>query len=76
MPRGRGLLIVVLIGTAIAWLVPPPATVTPQGWRQTAIFISVIAGMIVQPLPASVVVLLGLIATAANGTPLRDALSG
>jgi len=76
MPRGRGLLIVVLIGTAIAWLVPPPATVTPQGWRQTAIFISVIAGMIVQPLPASVVVLLGLIATAANGTPLREALSG
>jgi divalent anion:Na+ symporter, DASS family len=76
MSRGRGLLAVASIGLAIAYLIPHPAAVTPQGWRQTAIFISVIAGMIIQPLPASVMVLLGLVATAANGTPLREALGG
>jgi DASS family divalent anion:Na+ symporter len=76
MPRGRGLLALSLLFTAIAFLIPPPAGVTPQGWRHLAIFATVIAGMIVQPLPSSAVVLLGLTAMVANGTPLRDALGG
>jgi len=61
---------------AIAYLIPHPAAVTPQGWRQMAIFVCVIVGMILEPLPASVLVMFGLTAMVANGTPMREALGG
>ena len=61
---------------AIAYLIPHPAAVTPQGWRQMAIFVCVIVGMILEPLPASALVLFGLTAMAANDTPMREALGG
>ncbi len=76
MSRARGLAALVLLYIVIAHVVPPPAGITPQGWRQTAIFISVIAGMVTDPLPASALVLLGLTAMAVNGTPMRDVLGG
>jgi hypothetical protein len=61
---------------AIAYLIPHPAGVTPQGWRQMAILVCVIVGMILEPLPASALVLFGLTAMVANGTPMREALGG
>jgi divalent anion:Na+ symporter, DASS family len=76
MPRARGLLALVLLYSVIAYLIPAPAPITPQGWRQTAIFICVIAGMVIEPLPASALVLMGLTAMTANGTPMREALAG
>jgi DASS family divalent anion:Na+ symporter len=76
MSRARGLLALVVLYAVIAYLIPPPPPVTPQGWRQTAIFICVIAGMVTEPLPSSALVLLGLTAMAANGTPIRDVLGG
>ena len=75
MTRARGLAALVVLYVAIA-LIPPPATITPQGWRQTAIFICVIAGMVTDPVPASALVLMGLTAMAANGTPMREVLGG
>ena len=76
MSRTRGLAALVVLYLVIAHLIPPPATITPQGWRQTAIFICVIAGMVTDPLPASALVLIGLTAMAANGTPMREVLGG
>ena len=76
MSRTRGLIGLVLLYILIAHLIPAPATITPQGWRQTAIFICVIAGMVTDPLPASALVLVGLTAMAANGTPMREVLGG
>jgi divalent anion:Na+ symporter, DASS family len=76
MSRNRGLLGLALLFAAIAYLIPHPAGVTPQGWRQAAIFGTVIAGMVLEPLPASALVLLGLTAMVANGTPLREAFGG
>ena len=76
MSRTRGLAALVLLYIVLAYVIPPPATVTPQGWRQTAIFICVIAGMVFDPLPASALVLMGLTAMAANGTPMREVLGG
>jgi divalent anion:Na+ symporter, DASS family len=76
MSRGRGLLGLSLLFVAIAYVIPHPAGVTPQGWRQAAIFATMIAGMVTEPLPASALVLLGLTAMVANGTPLREALGG
>jgi DASS family divalent anion:Na+ symporter len=76
MSRARGLAALVLLYIVIAHIIPAPATITPQGWRQTAIFICVIAGMVTDPLPASALVLIGLTAMAANGTPMREVLGG
>jgi DASS family divalent anion:Na+ symporter len=76
MSRVRGLFALAVLFAAIAYLIPHPAAVTPQGWRQAAIFVSVIVGMIVEPLPASALVLLGLTAMVASGTPMREALGG
>ncbi|MEY4636093.1 MAG: 2-oxoglutarate/malate transporter [Acidobacteriota bacterium] len=76
MSRTRGLAALVLLYVVLGHLIPPPETITPQGWRQTAIFITVIAGMVTEPLPASALVLMGLTAMAANGIPMRDVLGG
>ena len=74
--RTRGLAALVLLYIVLAHVIPAPATITPQGWRQTAIFICVIAGMVTDPLPASALVLLGLTAMAINGTPMPAVLGG
>jgi divalent anion:Na+ symporter, DASS family len=66
----------VAIYLVIAYLIPPPAPVTPQGWRLTAIFVAVIAGQMLQPISSAAIVLLGLAAMVANGTPMREALGG
>jgi divalent anion:Na+ symporter, DASS family len=46
---------------------PVPEGVTYQGWLLFAIFISTIIGSIIQPLPGSAMVLLGVIATVVTG---------
>ncbi len=76
MSRARGLAALVILYVVLAHLVPAPATITPQGWRQTAIFITVIAGMVTEPLPASALVLMGLTGMAANGIAMREVLGG
>jgi DASS family divalent anion:Na+ symporter len=72
----RGLIALVILYVLIAYFVPRPEAITPQGWRTAAIFGSVIAGMIIEPISASALVLLGLTAMTANGTSMRDALGG
>jgi DASS family divalent anion:Na+ symporter len=74
--RVRGLFALLLLYLLIAHVVPRPEAITPQGWRTAAIFACVIAGMVVEPIPASALVLLGLTAMSANGTPMREALGG
>ena len=74
--RARGLAALVLLYIVLAHVIPAPAGITPQGWRQTAIFISVIAGMVTDPVPASALVLLGLTAMAVNGSTMREVLGG
>jgi divalent anion:Na+ symporter, DASS family len=74
--RVRGLVALILLYLVIAHLIPRPEAITPQGWRTAAIFGCVIVGMIIEPVPASALVLLGLTAMTANGTPMREALGG
>jgi DASS family divalent anion:Na+ symporter len=76
MLRARRLAVLGGLFLLIAFLVPAPEGVTPQGWRQTAIFLCIVAGMVLEPLPQPALVLLGLAATVANGTPMREALGG
>jgi divalent anion:Na+ symporter, DASS family len=76
MSRTRGLAALVLLYIIIGELITPPDGITRQGWRQTAIFISVIAGMVTEPIHASALVLIGLTAWAVTGTPMPDVLGG
>ncbi|MBA3269748.1 MAG: DASS family sodium-coupled anion symporter [Acidobacteria bacterium] len=76
MVRYGRLAVLVVIYAVIAYLIPPPAAVTPQGWRLFAIFIAVIVGQMLQPISSAAVVTLGLAAMVANGTPMREALGG
>lgn len=76
MSRAGRLAVLFLLFAVVAYLVPAPANVTPQGWRLFAIFLSVIVGMMLSPLPAAAIVLLGLTGMVANGTPMREALGG
>ena len=77
-PRRRNFLSAAVASLA-AWLLSskadgaetPPDVVTRQGWRQTAIFICVIARMVTEPIHASALVLIGLTAWAVTGTPMR-----
>ncbi len=76
VPRALRWAAVLLSGIAIA-LISPPAGITASSWFLFAIFVSTIAGLIVQPLPGGAMVLLGVTATAATGvlTP-SQALAG
>jgi DASS family divalent anion:Na+ symporter len=76
MVRYGRLAVLVVIYAVSAYVIPAPAAVTPQGWRMFAIFVAVIAGQMLQPMSSAAVVLLGLAAVVANGTPMRDALGG
>ena len=76
MVRYGRLGVLVIIYAAVAYLIPPPQSVTPEGWRLCAIFVAVIAGQMLQPLSSPAIVLLGLAAMVANGTPMREVLGG
>ena len=48
------------VGALIA-LLPAPAGLPPAAWRYFALFSAVIAGIIVEPIPAAAVGLVGLV---------------
>jgi DASS family divalent anion:Na+ symporter len=69
-------LMVIGVGVAIA-MMPRPEGVTAEGWRLFAIFIATIVGSVLQPLPDSAVVLIGVVATVLFGAMKPDvALKG
>jgi DASS family divalent anion:Na+ symporter len=76
MPRYGRLAALIVIYLVVGHLIPPPVSITPQGWRLFAIFLAVIAGQMLQPLPAAATVILGLTGMAVNGTPMREVLGG
>jgi len=59
-------LIVVLVGVVIA-LIPPPAGLAPYAWTYFALFVAVIVGLIVEPVPAAAVGLIGVTVAAVLG---------
>ena len=69
-------LFVVGVGVIIA-IIPQPEGVTVEGWRLFAIFIATIVGSMIQPLPDSAVVLIGVVASVLFGAMKPDvALKG
>ncbi len=68
--------LVALSGLAVV-LVPVPAGITPAAWRLLAIFVAIILGLILRPMPGGAVVLLGITAVALTGAlPIGSALAG
>ena len=75
--RPTRLIALVGIYLLIAHVLPAPAGVDPQGWRITGIFFATIAGLMLQPMPGSQVVLLGLTMLVLVGrVPMERALTG
>ncbi len=62
---------------AVIFLLPMPNGVTREAWALLAIFIATIVGSIVQPLPGSAMVLLGVVTLAlTKALPIEKALAG
>jgi divalent anion:Na+ symporter, DASS family len=75
--RIGGLIALAAIYLAVAYLAPRPQSVSPAGWRITAIFLATIAGLMLQPLPGAPLVLIGLMMfVLVGGMPMAEALTG
>jgi DASS family divalent anion:Na+ symporter len=71
--------LLVLLGVylLLAHVCPAPAGVAPAAWRITAVFLTTIAGLMLQPLPGAALVIVGLTGlVVAGGVPVTRALSG
>ena len=76
-PRPYRLLALVAIYFIIAHLFQAPDGVGVEQWRRVAVFFGTIAGLMLQPMPGSLVVLVGIVAMIAVGNlPMDRALSG
>lgn len=61
----------------VVYAIPKPASVKPEGWRLTGIFLATIAGSILQPIPAGALVLMAVTLSAAvGGLSISQALAG
>jgi DASS family divalent anion:Na+ symporter len=75
--RGIRLLALFAIYAVIAHVLPRPSSLSPEGWRVTAIFAATMVGMMLRPLPGAALVIMGLSAmVAVAGVPIARALSG
>ncbi len=71
------LLALVAVYVIIAHLFPAPEGVSPESWRRVGVFFATIGGLMLQPMPGSQVVLVGIVAMLAVGNlPMGRALSG
>jgi divalent anion:Na+ symporter, DASS family len=80
--RGRsleviGLAILAAVYLIVVYAIPRPATVKPEGWRLTGIFIATIVGSALQPIPGGALVLIAITLSAIwGGLTISQALAG
>ena len=71
------LLALAAIYVVIAHVVPPPEGIEAQDWRRVGVFFATIGGLMLQPMPGSQVVLVGITGMIVlGGLPMDRALSG
>lgn len=67
----------ICIYLAVEYLLPKPASVTPEGWRLLGLFAATIGGLILQPVPGGAVVLAAVVLSALiGGLDTAQALGG
>lgn len=72
-----GLAGVVALYLVVVFGIPRPASLTPQAWQLTGLFLATVAGSIIQPVPAGALVLMAItLAPLVGGMKLSDALGG
>ena len=59
-------LVPIAVGVILA-LFPHPAGLTPEAWRYFALFVAVVMGLILEPLPAAAIGLIGVCVAAVTG---------
>jgi divalent anion:Na+ symporter, DASS family len=75
--RPLRLLALVAVYLVVVLLFPRPAAVTPAGWRVTALFLSTIAGLMLQPMPGAALVIVSLtMFVVVGGLPTSRVLAG
>ena len=75
--RPLRLLALAAIYLVIAHVLPPPDGIDPQSWRRVAVFFATIGGLMLQPLPGSPLVIVGVVAMMVlGGLPIDRALDG
>ena len=75
--RAARILALVAIYVVVAHFWPRPATVSPEGWRITALFLATIGGLMIQPLPGAALVIISLtLFVLVGGLPVNRVLSG
>ena len=76
-PRIGRLLALAAVYVLVAHVLPRPVGIEPDGWRITALFLTTIAGLMLQPLPGAAVVPFGLVLfVLLGGLPMARALDG
>ena len=70
------LAVVVLVGAAI-WLVPEPAGVQPRAWHLLAVFVAMMVGIVLRPLPMGAVAFVATAFAVLSGTlTIAEATAG
>jgi DASS family divalent anion:Na+ symporter len=73
----RGFALLAAVYAIIAYVVPRPEAIKPEGWRLTALFFATIVGSITEPLPAGALVLLAVVLSSlVGGLTITEALAG
>jgi divalent anion:Na+ symporter, DASS family len=69
--------VLILVYALVAYVIPRPAGIKPEGWRLTGLFIATIGGLLLEPIPGAAVVLLSVVLAAPlGGLSLDQALAG
>lgn len=75
--RVWGLSLLVVIYLLIAYGVPKPDSVKPEGWRLFSLFTATVAGLIFQPIAGGALVLIAVVfASVLGGLTIKQALDG
>jgi DASS family divalent anion:Na+ symporter len=73
----RGFLLLAVVYAVVVYVIPRPASVKPEGWRLTGIFLAAIVGSITQPIPGGALILLAVtLAAIFGGLTVEQALAG
>jgi DASS family divalent anion:Na+ symporter len=69
--------VLVAVYALVAFVIPRPDAVSPDGWRRTALFIATIVGLMVQPMPGAALVIVSLtLFVLIGGLPAARVLGG